>query len=97
MPTRTASPQVVNALRRRWLTNAGNQIGLAVPATNTSLAVTFIDSMATLAYGVIVTPNWNTTAWVTSKTITGCTVNFGTGAPGGGGLIDIAVYATEQT
>jgi hypothetical protein len=32
-------------------------------------------------YGVIVTPNWGTTAWVTAKATTGFTINFGTAAP----------------
>jgi hypothetical protein len=32
-------------------------------------------------YGVIVTPNWLTTVQVTSKTVSGFTINFGTPAP----------------
>lgn len=34
-------------------------------------------------YGVIVTPSWGTTAWVTSKATSGFTINFGTAAPAG--------------
>lgn len=32
-------------------------------------------------YGVVVTPNWNTTVWVTDKATSGFTINFGTNAP----------------
>lgn len=32
-------------------------------------------------YGVIVTPSWGTTAWVTNKATSGFTINFGTAAP----------------
>lgn len=34
-------------------------------------------------YGVVITPSWGTTAWVTAKTTAGFTANFGTAAPGG--------------
>lgn len=98
MPFGGASTRVdrwANALRRRWLTTGGNQIALPVPATNTSLAVTFLNAMATLKYGVIVTPNWNTTVWVTAKAATGCTVNFGSAAPANA-TIDIATYQSEM-
>jgi hypothetical protein len=40
-------------------------------------------------YGVMVTPNWNTTVWITRKATTGFTMNFGTAAPrDGSGMVD---------
>lgn len=92
----TREPKWLNALRRRWLTQAGNQLALAVPATNTALAVVFINSEATLKYGVIAIPNWNTAVWVTAKTASGCTLNFSNAAPANA-AVDIATFRSEST
>lgn len=86
----------LNVLRRRWLTQAGNQLALSVPATNTTLAVVFINPEATLKYGVIAIPNWNTTVWVTAKTASGCTLNFGAAAPANA-FVDLATFRSEST
>lgn len=85
----------LNALRRRWLTQAGNQIDIQVPVGNTSITVTFLNPMATFVYGVSVSVSWNTTVWVTSKNAGSCVVNFGAAAPNPFGLLDIAVFDTE--
>lgn len=34
-------------------------------------------------FGIVLTPNWNTSYWITGKSNTGFTVNFGTPAPAG--------------
>jgi hypothetical protein len=39
-------------------------------------------------YGVIVTPSWETTVWITSKATSGFTVNFGTAAPDANQTVD---------
>ena len=90
------STRWLNVLMRRWLTDAGNQLAVAVPAANTTLPVTFLNKESTLTYGVIVIPNWNTTVWVTAKTATGCTANFGTAAPANAS-IDLATFRSEMT
>lgn len=39
-------------------------------------------------YGVIVTPSWETTTWITSKATSGFTINFGTAAPDANQTVD---------
>lgn len=54
----------------------------AVTTGATSVAVsgkTYTDT----SYGVLCTPSWNTTCWVSGSTTTGFTLNFGTAAPSG--------------
>jgi hypothetical protein len=92
----TRGDRWLNALKRRWLTQAGNQLALPVTATNTTLAVVFLNPENTIHYGVIAVPNWNTTVWVTAKTATGCTLNFGTAAPGSA-VVDVATFRSEAT
>ena len=41
---------------------------------------------------VYVTPQWNTTVWITGKTTTGFTINFGTAAPTGGSALDWVIF-----
>lgn len=86
--------QYVNTLRLRWLTLAGNQIALPVPATSTTLIVAFLNKEATLKYGVIAVPNWNTTVWVTAKGAGGCTLNFGSAAPANA-AVDLATFRSD--
>lgn len=41
-------------------------------------------------YSPLITPDWNTTVWVTSPILTtGFTANFGNAVPGGGGTIRV--------
>jgi hypothetical protein len=89
------SQRWLNILMRRWLTPAGNQCSVHVLVGNTTLAVTFLNAMATFNYGVSVSVSWNTTVWVTAKSATGCTLNFSVAAPNPFGLVDIAVFDSE--
>lgn len=52
----------------------------AVGIGDLSTGVTFTDRFDT-AYSVTVVPYWETTFWITAKTSTGFTVNFGTAPP----------------
>ena len=45
-------------------------------------------------YQVIAMPSWDTSVWVTGKTLTGFTLNFGT-APAGPGTVDYLVIQAE--
>jgi hypothetical protein len=62
-------------------------INTAVSAAATSLSVTFATPEPNAAYAVSITPFWNTTYWLTVKTATGFTINFGT-APSGASNLD---------
>lgn len=81
-------------LRRRALTSAGNIVARAVTAAATSVPVTFPRAEVDASYGVVVTPSWNTTVWVTNKTTAGCTINFGTAAPPSAG-VDLLTFRSE--
>jgi len=63
-----------------------------VAAGATSLAVTLSQALPSTNYAVYVTPQWNTSVWVTGKTTTGFTINFGTAAPTGGSALDWVVF-----
>ncbi len=62
------------------------------PAATTLAIVVDLDR---LPYQVFATPSWGTTVFVTAKTVTGFTINFGTAAPGGGGDLDWWVLQQE--
>jgi len=68
----------------------GNNVAVAAGAT--SLAVTLSQNLNTTNYAVYVTPQWNTTVWITGKTSTGFTINFGTAAPTGGSYVDWVIF-----
>ena len=53
-------------------------------ATSQSVAASF----ASASYSISVAPGWNTTWWVTAKSSTGFTIEFGTPAPSGGSTFD---------
>jgi hypothetical protein len=55
----------------------------SVTAAATTKVVTFGTAHPDSNYAVLCTPNWNTTCFVSGKTTTGFTLNFGTAAPGG--------------
>lgn len=91
-------PRTLERIRRlvvRFLTAGGNQVAVAVTAAATSVSITFPRSEPDVSYGVVATPDWDTTTYVTSKTTSGCTINFGTAAPGGGGAVDLVTFRTE--
>lgn len=82
-------------LHIRWVTSAGNQVAAAVTAATGSVAITWARSEVDTDYGVHATPNWGTTVWVTNKSTTGCTVNFGTVAPGSA-TVDVSTFRSED-
>ena len=84
-------------LRLRHFTAAGNGVDLAVGAGATTLAITFKRVEPNATYGVTITPAWGTTAWVTNRTTTGFTANFGTAAPGGGSTMSFTTYRSEDS
>jgi hypothetical protein len=61
-------------------TAANNLRGINVPytANSTTTTVTFGTAEPDANYAISITPSWNTTHWVTNKTTTGFTVNWGT-------------------
>jgi hypothetical protein len=77
---------------RRFLTQGGIGVGVAVTAAAITKAIAFADGKKEpdANYGVLVTPNWLTTFRVTAKATTGFTIDFGTPAPAGG-TVDYAV------
>lgn len=81
-------------IRRRYLTSAGTKVGQSVTAAATTVAVTFPRTEVDTSYGVLATPNWGTTVWVTTKTTTGCTINFGTAAPANA-TVDFITFRSE--
>lgn len=88
------SETTVRRLLRRWLPPAGNQVAVAVTAAAGNVAVTWARAEGDTNYGVLATPNWGTTVYVTAKTTAGCTVNFGTAAPVGA-TVDLATFRSE--
>ncbi len=81
-------------LRRRFLTSAGNKVAQAVTAAASSVAVTFPRTEVDTSYGVCATPSWSSTVWISGKTTTGCTLNFGTAAPAGA-TVDYITFRSE--
>jgi hypothetical protein len=75
----------LRVLLRRFLTQGGTGVNVAVTATATTKAIAFADGRhePNATYGVIVTPSWLTTSRVTTKATTGFTIDFGTAAPAG--------------
>lgn len=78
-------------LFRRHLMRAGNLVAEPVTLAATSLVVTLPLSEQDANYGVSVTPSWLTTVRVHSKTTTGYTIEFGTGAPASA-TVDATTY-----
>ena len=68
----------------------GNNVAVAAGAT--SLAVTLSQTLPSTNYAVYVSPQWNTTVWITGKTTTGFTINFGTAAQTGGSALDWVIF-----
>lgn len=81
-------------IRRRFLTPAGNGVRLSVTAAATTKAVTFEREMPDTNYGAVATPNWSTTVYVTNRTTTGFTLNFGTAAPANA-TVDYVTFRSE--
>ena len=81
-------PSLLNYTLQNYL--KGNNVAVAAGAT--SLAVTLSQTLPSTNYAVYVTPQWNTTVWITGKTTTGFTINFGTAAPTGGSYVDWVIF-----
>jgi len=81
------------ALRFRHLRPGGLGAELAATAGATTTVLLVLPEPDAL-YGVCVTPNWGTTVWVTGKTTTQFTANFGTAA-GAGNKFDWHVFRRE--
>jgi hypothetical protein len=83
----------LRVLLRRFLTQGGVGVNVAVVAAAVVKAIAFADGKnePDVNYAVLAAPSWNTTVWVTAKATTGFTLNFGTAAPGGGGFVDYSV------
>lgn len=81
-------------LLRRVLTPAGVRVALPVTAAATTVAVTWPRAEGDATYGVLATPSWLTTVRVTSKTTTGCVIDFGTAAPGSA-TVDVFTFRNE--
>ena len=86
------SPGVVPNIIQATLQNTFKGNNVAVAAGATSLAVSLPLTLNTTNYAVYVTPQWNTSVWVTGKTTTGFTINFGTAAPTGGSYVDWVIF-----
>ena len=87
-PSPAVVPNITNAMLQNHL--KGNNVAVAAGAT--SLAVTLPTALPDTNYAVYVTPQWNTSVWVTGKTTTGFTINFGTAAPTGGSYVDWVIF-----
>ena len=81
-------PNITNVMPQNQL--KGNNVAVAAGAT--SLAVTLSVTLPSTNYAVYVTPQWNTSYWITGKTTTGFTINFGTAAPTGGSALDWVIF-----
>jgi hypothetical protein len=82
----------IGIVLRRFLTPGGVGVAVAVTAAAVAKAIAFADGKkeADANYGVLATPSWGTTVWVTAKAKTGFTLNFGTAAPANA-TVDYAV------
>lgn len=89
-----APTERVRRLQLRFLTPAGNQIAVPVTETATSVAITFERAEVDTSYGVVATPSWGTTVFVSSKATTGCTIEFGTAAPADA-TVDLITFRSE--
>lgn len=58
-----------------------------VPAGNMSITIPVL--IDRFPYYITATPSWNTTVWIDpGRTLTSFTLNFGTAAPAGDGVVD---------
>ena len=81
----------VDAAGRLTLNNNARAINAAITNGQTTLAVTFSSAYPNANYGVLCTPNYATTCYVTNQTANGFTLNFGTAAGAGATVSWMAV------
>lgn len=80
---------------QRYLTQGGTGVDTSVAGGATTKAITFVRQEPDTSFGVVATPGWNTTVWVTAKAKTGFTLNFGT-VPVGTKTIDWVAFRSED-
>jgi len=88
LPGGSTIPSITSANLQNFF--KGNNVAVAAGAT--SLAVSLPLTLPITNYAVYVTPQWNTSVWITNKTTTGFTINFGTAAPTGGSYVDWVIF-----
>jgi hypothetical protein len=86
-PSPAVVPNIVKAMIQNYF--RGNNVPVSAGAT--SLAVTLPQTLPNTNYAVYVTPQWNTSYWITNKTTTGFTINFGT-APATNSALDWVIF-----
>lgn len=78
-------------MERRYITQAGTFVQQAVGNGSTTVTITFDREEADTRYGVVATPTWATTCYVSARTTTSCTLTFGTAA-GANATVDVVVF-----
>src|SRR5262245_35063520 len=90
-PIPAQAPDWFQAYARQWQLLLSQQLQavhssfeareFAITAAVVLQTVTWTTPAPDATYIVLCTPNWNTTVWVTNRTITTVDLNFGTAAP----------------
>jgi hypothetical protein len=70
------------------LTGNARGINVAIGSGASSVGITFPNAYAGSNYAVQCTPSYNTTCYITGKSTTGFTINFGTAAPDANQTVD---------
>lgn len=78
-------------LLRFLSTTAGNKVLLAVTNGATTVTYTLPATDADANYGVVATPSWSTTVYVTARSTTALTLTFGTAA-GANATVDLITF-----
>lgn len=71
--------------------SGGTKVQLAVTNGATTVTYTFPYPDADTTYGVVATPNWSTTVYCSSRSVTSLTLTFGTAAPASA-TVDIITF-----
>lgn len=75
----------------KFLTSAGQKVQLPVGNGNTTVTWTFDRTESDTDYGVSALPTWSTTTFVSGRTTTSVTIDFGTAA-GANATVDILIF-----
>lgn len=86
---------LLRRLARRYATPGGTHVQLAVLTGQNSVGVTFAREEVDTDYGVLVTPSWDTTAYVASRSVQAILIGFGTVAPASA-TVDVVVFRSED-
>lgn len=84
----------LNIIRVRTLTLAGNAL-LDVLAAAPNATFTFPRQEVDVRYIAVATPSWNTTVYISSKTVDDCVFTFGT-APAGAETLNVIIMRSES-